>query len=121
MKWSINQDQAIYPQIVERFIKALISGEYVGGQKLPSVRDLAKQAAINPNTMQRAMAELEKREIVVNQRTSGKSISDNTQVIETVKKEYAKEQVDKFIAIMMEMGFSKNDILNAINLKLEGE
>lgn len=114
MKWTINPNQAIYPQIVEGFIKALISGELITGQKLPSVRELASDAAINPNTMQRALSELERRELVVNQRTSGKCVTENTEIINQVKKEFAGNQVKQFVTTMKEIGFSPEEIINII-------
>lgn len=114
MKWEIDSGLAIYPQIVDGFIKGLVKGELVAGQRLPSIRELASEAAINPNTMQRAMAELERREIVVNQRTTGKFVTENTQILEQVKKEFANRQVSDFLKTMKEMGFSSEDIISIV-------
>lgn len=114
MRWNIDSSLAIYPQIVDGFIKALISGELTVGQKLPSVRELASDAAINPNTMQRALAELERRELVVNKRTTGKFITENISIIENTKKEYAGKQVKEFVTAMKDMGYSPEEIIDII-------
>lgn len=114
MKWNIDSGKAIYPQIVDEFIKALISGELIIGQKLPSVRELASEAAINPNTMQRALAELERRELVVNQRTTGKFVTEDIKMIEQLKKEFAGKQVKEFVTAMKDMGFSADEIIEII-------
>lgn len=114
MKWNLDSNLAIYPQIVECFIKAMISGELMAAQKLPSVRELASEASINPNTMQRALTELERRELVVNQRTAGKCVTEDKELIIKMKREYADNQVKEFIFIMKEMGFTPDEIINII-------
>ena len=114
MNWKIDSSRAIYPQIGEGFIMALISGELTAGQKLPSVRELASDAAINPNTMQRALAELERRELVENKRTTGKFVTNDIQAITDIKKEYAGKQVKKFITVMKEIGYTPDEIINII-------
>ncbi|MBQ9625252.1 MAG: GntR family transcriptional regulator [Clostridia bacterium] len=115
MKWKINSDYAIYPQVVDCFIKAIISGELEPGQRIPSIRDLAGDAAINPNTMQRALTELERRELIINQHTIGKLVTNDTNLVSSLKSEYAKEQVSEFITNMQEMGFSLPEIADIVN------
>lgn len=114
MRWNIDSNLAIYPQIVDSFIKAIISGELKIGQKLPSVRELASDAAINPNTMQRALTELERRELVINKRTTGKFVTEDEGIVENIKKEYAGKQVQEFVTAMKDMGFSSDEIIDII-------
>ena len=70
MPWNLSSDRPIFLQIVERIEMDIISGVYQPGQRLPAVRELASCAAVNPNTMQRALSELERTGLVYSQRTS---------------------------------------------------
>ena len=76
MPWNLDNDRPIYMQLMERIQQDIISGAYQPGDKLPSVRDLAVEAAVNPNTMQKALSELERCGLVYSQRTSGRFITD---------------------------------------------
>lgn len=77
MAWELDSDRPIFIQIVERIQMEIISGKYSPGDKLPSVRDLAAVAAVNPNTMQKALTELERTGLVYSQRTSGRFITED--------------------------------------------
>ena len=81
MAWELDADRPIYAQLVERIQKEIVSGKYQPGEKLPSVRDLAAVAAVNPNTMQKAFAELERSGLIVTQRTSGRAVTEDTELI----------------------------------------
>ena len=70
MAWELDADRPIYAQLVERIQREIVSGKYQPGEKLPSVRDLAAVAAVNPNTVQKAFAELERSGLIMTQRTS---------------------------------------------------
>ena len=119
MKWNFDNDRPIYQQIVEQLEKAVVSGEYKPGEKLPSVRELASAAGVNPNTMQRAMAELEKRGLVVTQRTSGRSVTEDRSAIDEKRSEIAEEHTNIYLAAMKTLGFEKEDILKLVRGKLE--
>ena len=80
MAWDLKSDRPIYTQLVEEIELRIISGRYEAGEKLASVRDLAAEAAVNPNTMQRALAELEQRGLVYSQRTSGRFITEDKEL-----------------------------------------
>ncbi len=82
MPWNLNSDRPIFMQIIEIIQLDIISGRYAPGEKLPSVRDLASEAAVNPNTMQKALSELERSGLVYSQRTSGRFITEDTKMIE---------------------------------------
>ena len=81
MAWELDSDRPIFIQIVERIQMEIISGKYSPGDKLPSVRDLAAVAAVNPNTMQKALTELERTGLVYSQRTSGRFITEDAKMI----------------------------------------
>lgn len=114
MKWNLDADRPIYSQLVDHITLSIISGEYKSGKKLPSVRDLAAEAAVNPNTMQKALAELERDGLVYTQRTSGRFITDDKEMLFKVKTELAKEKIESFLIQMESMGFSKEEILKLI-------
>ena len=94
----------IYAQLVERLQGRIIGGEYPPGSRLDSVRDLAGAAGVNPNTMQRALAELERRGLVYTERTAGRFVTSDTQRIEEVRRETLEREVRQFAAHMQAMG-----------------
>lgn len=104
--WTFTPDRPIYLQLQEQIKLAIVSGLYEPGGKLPAVRDLAEEAAVNPNTVQRALAELERGELVFSQRTSGRFVTEDSGVIEKLKNEMAKELIDAFLEKMAVIGFS---------------
>ena len=114
MPWNLDNDRPIYLQLMERIQHDIISGVYQPGDKLPSVRDLAVEAAVNPNTMQKALSELERCGLVYSQRTSGRFITDNTAMIKEMRTELAQEHILDFFGQMRQLGFSDEDTLNLI-------
>ena len=94
----------IYAQLVERLQGRIIGGEYPPGSRLDSVRDLAGAAGVHPNTMQRALAELERRGLVYTERTAGRFVTSDTQRIEEVRRETLEREVRQFAAHMQAMG-----------------
>lgn len=94
----------IYAQLVERLQGRIIGGEYPPGSRLDSVRDLAGAAGVNPNTMQRALVELERRGLVYTERTAGRFVTSDTQRIEEVRRETLEREVRQFAAHMQAMG-----------------
>lgn len=114
MAWEFKSDRPIYTQLLEKIQLMIISGKYKPGDKLPSVREFASEAAVNPNTMQRAMAELERIGLVYSNRTSGRMITDDLEKIKEIKKELAKESVNEFMQNMGRLGYSEDDIIELI-------
>jgi len=112
MAWNLKSDRPIYTQLLEQIQIKIISGEFKPGDKLPSVRDLAAEAAVNPNTMQKALTELERSGLVYAQRTAGRFITEDKEMLIKVKQEIAKEQIDEFVDNMKKLGFTPEDILN---------
>lgn len=122
MAWLLDNDRPIYAQIVEKMRLRIIAGYYKSGEKLPSVRELAAEAGVNPNTMQRAFVELERSELIQTQRTSGRMVTEDTEMIQKVKREIAEEQVKSFIEKMKELGFEKEETVSLFQkLCEEGE
>jgi len=115
MAWELDSDRPIYAQLVERIQMQIISGYYPPGGKLPSVRDLAMEAAVNPNTMQKAFAELERSGLIITQRTSGRTVTEDIGMIGEIKQELAKEHLKDFIEKMKELGITKEEILSLIS------
>ena len=93
MAWALDSGRPIYAQIIERVQLAIITGHYKPGEKLPSVRELASEAAVNPNTMQKALSELEQSGLLYTQRTSGRFITEDTDLIHRMKNCLATMQV----------------------------
>lgn len=119
MAWDLKSDRPIYAQLVEKIELMVVSGLYPPGSKLPSVRDLAAEAAVNPNTMQRAMSQLESSGLLYSQRTSGRFVTDDIKKIDEVKQSYAKNIATEFISKMCKLGFSKEQISAFLNQMIE--
>lgn len=112
MTWELKADRPIYMQLIEQIELRIVSGMYTAGEKLPPVRDLAAQAAVNPNTMQKALAELERSGLVYSQRTSGRFITEDEDMIQQAKETLAKEQISAFFEKMQQLGFSREQTLS---------
>ena len=111
MTLNFNNNIPIYLQLVEQLKIDIISGKISAGERLPSVRDLALQLKVNPNTVQKALAELEDIGLVFTERTNGKFVTEDILLIEKYKKEYADVVTQKYIETMGNMGINKNEEL----------
>ncbi len=121
MPWNLNSDKPIFMQLIEIIQHSILSGTYPPGSKLPSVRDLASQAAVNPNTMQKALAELERSGLVYSQRTSGRFITEDISMIKELKNTLAKTTIEQFLKSMQQLGFQKEETVALITEFLKGE
>ncbi len=119
MAWNLDSDRPIFSQIVERIQTDIIAGKYKPGEKLPSVRDLAQEAAVNPNTMQKAFAELERIGLVFSRRTSGRFITEDIPMIESAKTTLAQQEMNRFLEMMQKLGYGRDEILNLLNRTLK--
>ena len=99
----------------------IVSGRYQPGDKLPSVRDLAAEASVNPNPVQKAFAELERTGLVYSRRTSGRFITEDCHMIEQLKTSLATEKMEEFLAQMRQLGFQNDEILSLMNQTMKGE
>ena len=121
MAWSFKDDRPIYLQIMEQIEIRIISGFYKAGDKLPSVRDMASEAAVNPNTMQKALAELELKGLLYSQRTSGRFITEDVNMIKEMRNELATDIINEFLNNMKNIGYGEEEIIALVQKNYEGE
>ncbi|MEI3235184.1 MAG: GntR family transcriptional regulator [Intestinibacter bartlettii] len=114
MEWKIDNNKPVYIQLVEQLKVKIISGEIELDSKLDSVRSLAADAMVNPNTMQKALAELEREGFVYSKRTSGRFVTDNTELIENERKNLVKDNVKKTLDTLINLGYTNKEILSLV-------
>lgn len=121
MSWDFKDDRPIYTQLMDKITLKILAGEYKTGEKLPSVRDLASEAAVNPNTMQKALTELERTGLVFSVRTSGRFITEDSNMIKEIQYNLAKDEIKEFLDKMQKIGYENEDIIKAINDVIKGD
>lgn len=114
MSWIIDNNKPVYIQLVEQLKSKIISGEFKAGEKIDSVRSLAEDAQVNPNTMQRALSELERENLVFSKRTSGRFVTDDEEKIKSMRKEVANEEIKNLQVNLQRLGFSKEEIIDLV-------
>lgn len=119
--WHFSNDKPIYSQIIEQIKQLIVSGGFSPGDKLSSVRELAQTACVNPNTMQKAMSELEKDGLLYTLRSSGRFITDDEALIKKIKNELAEAEIENFMQGMSKLGFSVEETINLISEKQGGD
>jgi DNA-binding transcriptional regulator YhcF (GntR family) len=117
MSWNLDSDRPIFLQIVEHIELDIVSGALPPGMKVPSVRELASEASVNPNTMQRALSELERLGLMRTERTSGRYITEDRQMIDDLKKDLAASGVESFVSQMKKLGLTQDEIIKLIKEK----
>ena len=115
MDYNFDNERPIYIQLVEIIRTQIVSGKLKKGQKIPSVRELALIMKVNPNTMQKALIELEDEKLIYTERTNGKYVTDNEKLIEQTKKELAKEKVNNYLKSMNSIGVTFNEAVEYLN------
>lgn len=121
MEWHFNNDAPIYSQLVEQMTLRIVTAVYMPGQRMPSVRDLAMEAGVNPNTMQRALGELERNGLVFSQRTSGRFVTEDIKMIEDAKRTLASRQIQTFLRAMDQLGYQPGEIIALVKTAQEKE
>lgn len=111
MNFNFDNNIPIYIQLVEQLKIEIISGKIKPSERLPSVRDLALQTKVNPNTMQKALTELEELKLIYTERTNGKFVTTDQQLIDKYKGEYANDLCTKYLSSMESIGFNKNETI----------
>ncbi len=119
MAWSFSQDRPVYIQISERLIMSVISGQYSAGEQIPSVRQLALEAAVNPNTVQHAFSELENEGVIESRGTMGRYVTEDTAVIESCRKKMLEELVKDFIGKAHLLSVTKEQIISKIEEEMQ--
>ena len=108
MVWHFNNELPIYSQLVEQIRRSIAAGELAPGVRLASVRDLSLEAGVNPNTMQRAMSQLELDGLVTTNRTLGRTVTDKTEVMEEMRRRLAREKTEEYFKEMDALGYDRD-------------
>lgn len=115
MEWKFDNQKPIYAQIVDVIRLRIITGRYEPGSRLPSVRELAAEASVNPNTMQKALTELEGTGLIYAVRTSGRFITEDESEIASERSRLAGQRIETFLREMEELGIGKQEIIQWIS------
>ena len=118
MPWELVSDRPIYIQLVDEIKLRIITNYYRPGERLPAVRELAAEAEVNPNTMQRALSELETSGLIITQRTSGRSVTEDTAIIHNNKFSIANDVTEKYLRKMDTLGFNIDDTIKFIKREI---
>ena len=121
MAWDLSDDRPIYLQLMEQLKLGIVSGTYPPGSRLPSVRELAADASVNPNTMQKALSELEREGLVYAQRTSGRFITEDQQMLEGIRQDLAKQAMAQFLESMARLGYDREETLTMMKQQNQKE
>ncbi|MCI8480267.1 MAG: GntR family transcriptional regulator [Oscillibacter sp.] len=121
MHWQFSNDAPIYTQLIAQIKIGIVAGAFPPGERLPSVRDLATEAGVNPNTMQRAMTELERDGLVYSQRTAGRFVTEDRAMIEAAKRSLAERHIKTFLEAMIRLGYQREEMLSLLRQELGGE
>lgn len=119
MTWEFDNNRPIYLQLLDILKLKIISGELPAGSKLSSVRDMAEEAGVNPNTMQKALVELERENLVYSQRTSGRFVTDDEEKIKSMREEVANIEIKSLSEILIKLGYEKDELVAVITKSLE--
>ena len=114
MEWKLDDSRPIWPQLKEQLIIAIVAGRFQMGGSFPTVRELAEDAGVNRNTMQRALSELEHDGFVITNRTAGRTVTTDEGLVARMKEQIAMQNIEKFIREMEAIGYDADDIVKMI-------
>lgn len=117
MKFQFDNERPIYLQLLEQLELRIVSGLLTPGERLPSVRDLALQAKANPNTVQKALAELEASGLIFTERTNGKFVTNDQKLIKKYREQFAATKTQKYLQDMSDLGFKNHEIIEYFTKK----
>jgi len=115
MGWKFTDETPIYLQIVEMIKTEIVSGKYHSGDKLPAVRDLALEAGVNPNTVQKAFSELERQGLVRSERTSGRFVEIDVKEIEILRNSLSDSYIKELFMHLKQLGMDEKRIKEAVS------
>ncbi|GAA3662846.1 GntR family transcriptional regulator [Asaccharospora irregularis] len=118
MKVEFDNSKPIYTQLVDHLRLKIVSGEMPSGSKVDSVRSMAEEVEVNPNTMQRALAELERLGLVYTQRTRGRFVTEDIEKINLIRKEIATLEISNLRDVLLKLGYSEDELIELINQNL---
>lgn len=115
MKWEFKNGIPIYLQIIGQIKRQIVSGELAPGSRIPAVRDLAQEAGVNPNTMQRALTQLEQEGLLYTQRTSGRFVTQEEEIMKQTRMQLSDEYIAELFKHLQQLGLSRDDIVEAVS------
>lgn len=121
MDWNLTDGRPVYLQLVEQLELALVNGTFPPGSKVPPVRELAADAGVNPNTMQRALQELEGRGLLQAQRTAGRTVTADTDALRSLRRKRARAEASAFLHQMKALGLDQTEIHELLRQSEEEE
>ena len=121
MAWTFSGDKPIFAQLVERITLDILTHRYSPGDRLPAVRDLAMDAGVNPNTVQRALSETEQTGLIVTKRGDGRFVTDDESAIDAVRERYVNARTDEFIFALRSFGLTESEIIEKLSGALSKE
>lgn len=117
MSWNLSKDRPIYLQLVEQIKLQILSGTYPCGSHFPSVRELAADAAVNPNTMQKALSALEQDGLLIGSRTNRRSVTSDEALIRSMREEIAAGIIKDCQDALLRLGFSEEESISLLQQK----
>ena len=119
MAWKFSSDKPVYLQISDKIVKKVLSGEYPVGEQIPTVRQIALEAAVNPNTVQHAFSELENEGLIISKGTMGRFVTEDTEIISVCKRKMAEQLVNDFVKSMEQLSVTKEQAIKMIEEAME--
>ena len=120
MSWTFDNKKPIYLQIMERIKLQIVSHTLEPNQQLPTVREFAAEAGVNPNTIQRALSELEREGFVYSKRTTGRFVTENQELIAQSRRQLSEEELEHFISSMTHFGYEKEELPGVVADHIKG-
>ena len=120
MQWKLTEDRPIWIQLTEQLTERIVSGIYPLGARMPSVRELAAEAKVNPNTMQRALAQLEQDGLVSTNRTAGRTVTEDASSVDDVRRCLAEEKMELYVTGMATIGYTEAEAAEMLKNRRRG-
>ena len=120
MSWIFDNTKPIYLQIMEKIKLDIVSHKLEPSQQLPTVRELASEAGVNPNTIQRALSDLEREGLVYSKRTTGRFVTEDRDLIVQTRKQLSEEQLKNFVTVMLQFGYNREDLPSVLSGYIKG-
>ncbi len=114
MDWNLDDNRMIWSQLKEQMMRSIVAGQYPMGSAFPTVRELAEDAGVNRNTMQRALRELESEGLVITNRTSGRTVTTDENLVAQMKENIAKDRIENFMEEMEAIGYRADEVIKMI-------
>ena len=121
MEWVFSEDRPIFQQLYEQLARRIVTGVYPAGGKMPSVRELAAEAGVNPNTMQRALSQLEAAGLAETSRTAGRTVTSSPERIAGARNAFAREAAQIYLGSVKALGLSRSDAVELLKAGEESE